>query len=26
VPGGGPTLSTGVQALMQLDHEGAFKK
>jgi len=24
--GGGPTLSTGVQALMQLDHEGAFKK
>jgi site-specific DNA recombinase len=22
----GPTLSTGVQALMQLDHEGAFKK
>jgi alkylhydroperoxidase/carboxymuconolactone decarboxylase family protein YurZ len=26
VPGGGPTLSTGVKALMQLDHEGAFKK
>ena len=26
VPGGGPTLSTGVQALMQLDYEGAFKK
>ena len=26
VPGGGPTLSTGVQALMQLDHEGVFKK
>ena len=26
VPGGGPTFSTGVQALMQLDNEGAFKK
>jgi len=26
VPGGGPTLSSGVQALMQLDREGAFKK
>jgi alkylhydroperoxidase/carboxymuconolactone decarboxylase family protein YurZ len=26
VPGGGPTLATGVQALMQLDQEGAFKK
>ena len=26
VPGGGPTLSSGVQALMQLDHEGVFKK
>ena len=26
VPGGGPTLSAGVQALMQLDQEGAFKK
>ena len=26
VPGGGPTFSTGVQALMQLDHAGAFKK
>jgi alkylhydroperoxidase/carboxymuconolactone decarboxylase family protein YurZ len=26
VPGGGPTFSTGVQALMQLDEEGAFKK
>ena len=26
VPGGGPTLSTGVQALMQLDRDGAFKK
>ena len=25
VPGGGPTFSTGVQALMNLDHEGAFK-
>ena len=25
VPGGGPTFSTGVQALMQLDNEGAFK-
>lgn len=26
VPGGGPTFSTGAQALMQLDHEGAFAK
>ena len=26
VPGGGPTLSSGVQALMQLDREGVFKK
>ena len=26
VPGGGPTLSSGVQALAQLDAEGAFKK
>jgi len=26
VPGGGPTFSTGVQALMELDREGAFKK
>lgn len=25
VPGGGPTFSEGVQALMQLDAEGAFK-
>lgn len=25
VPGGGPTLSTGVKALMRLDAEGAFK-
>ena len=25
VPGGGPTFSTGVQALMQLDQDGAFK-
>lgn len=25
VPGGGPTCSVGVQALMQLDSEGAFK-
>jgi alkylhydroperoxidase/carboxymuconolactone decarboxylase family protein YurZ len=25
VPGGGPTLSSGVQALMTLDAEGAFK-
>src|SRR4026209_2873044 len=25
VPGGGPTFSTGVQALMKLDQEGAFK-
>lgn len=25
VPGGGPTFSTGVQALMQLDNEGVFK-
>jgi alkylhydroperoxidase/carboxymuconolactone decarboxylase family protein YurZ len=26
VPGGGPTLSEGVQALMKLEKEGAFKK
>lgn len=26
VPGGGPTFSTGVQALMALDQAGAFKK
>jgi len=26
VPGGGPTLSAGVQALMQLEKEGAFGK
>ena len=26
VPGGGPTFSTGVQALMKLDQEGAFTK
>ena len=26
VPGGGPTLSSGVQALAQLDADGAFKK
>ena len=26
VPGGGPTLSAGVKALMQLDSEGAFKR
>lgn len=26
VPGGGPTLSTGVQALMELERTGAFKK
>jgi alkylhydroperoxidase/carboxymuconolactone decarboxylase family protein YurZ len=26
VPGGGPTLSAGVQALMQLEKEGAFKR
>ena len=26
VPGGGPTFSTGVQALMQLDREGVFGK
>lgn len=26
VPGGGPTLSSGVQALAQLDKEGVFKK
>ena len=25
VPGGGPTFSAGVRALMQLDAEGAFK-
>src|SRR5262245_17472802 len=26
VPGGGPTFSTGVQALMQVEREGAFRK
>jgi alkylhydroperoxidase/carboxymuconolactone decarboxylase family protein YurZ len=26
VPGGGPTFSTGVQALMQVERAGAFKK
>ena len=26
VPGGGPTLSAGVQALIQLEKEGGFKK
>ena len=26
VPGGGPTFSTGVQALMELDQAGVFKK
>jgi len=26
VPGGGPTFSSGAQALMQLDREGLFKK
>ena len=26
VPGGGPTLSTGVQALMELERTGAFNK
>jgi len=26
VPGGGPAFSTGVEALMELDHGGAFKK
>jgi len=26
VPGGGPTFSTGVQALIQLDQAGIFKK
>ena len=26
VPGGGPTLSAGVQALMQLEQDGAFKQ
>jgi alkylhydroperoxidase/carboxymuconolactone decarboxylase family protein YurZ len=26
IPGGGPTLSSGVQALMQLEQEGAFRK
>ena len=25
VPGGGPTLSSGVQGIMQLEKEGAFK-
>jgi alkylhydroperoxidase/carboxymuconolactone decarboxylase family protein YurZ len=26
VPGGGPTFSSGAQALMKLDQEGAFEK
>lgn len=26
VPGGGPTLSSGVRALMQLEQDGAFRK
>jgi alkylhydroperoxidase/carboxymuconolactone decarboxylase family protein YurZ len=26
VPGGGPTFSTGAQALMQLDQDGVFKR
>jgi alkylhydroperoxidase/carboxymuconolactone decarboxylase family protein YurZ len=26
VPGGGPTFSSGAQALMRLDQEGVFKK
>ena len=26
VPGGGPTFSTGVQALMKLERDGAFTK
>ena len=26
VPGGGPTLSSGVKALMQLEQDGAFRK
>jgi alkylhydroperoxidase/carboxymuconolactone decarboxylase family protein YurZ len=26
LPGGGPALSTGVQALMQLEKEGGFKR
>jgi alkylhydroperoxidase/carboxymuconolactone decarboxylase family protein YurZ len=26
VPGGGPTLATGVQALMELERAGAFKR
>jgi alkylhydroperoxidase/carboxymuconolactone decarboxylase family protein YurZ len=26
IPGGGPTLSAGVKALMQLEKEGAFKR
>ncbi len=26
VPGGGPAFSTGIEALMELDHGGAFKK
>ncbi len=26
MPGGGPTFSTGAQALTALDHEDAFKK
>ena len=25
VPGGGPTLSVGIQAIMKLEHDGAFK-
>jgi alkylhydroperoxidase/carboxymuconolactone decarboxylase family protein YurZ len=26
LPGGGPALSTGVQALMQLEKQGGFKR
>jgi alkylhydroperoxidase/carboxymuconolactone decarboxylase family protein YurZ len=26
VPGGGPTFSTGVQVLMQVERDGAFRK
>jgi alkylhydroperoxidase/carboxymuconolactone decarboxylase family protein YurZ len=26
VPGGGPTLSSGLQALMELERAGAFRK
>jgi alkylhydroperoxidase/carboxymuconolactone decarboxylase family protein YurZ len=26
LPGGGPTLGSGVQALMKLEEEGAFRK